>query len=219
MVSRSAVTKVGALFIIDVIIVSVAAGVYFYLQNEGFIVDAPKSAEFTATGFTIDPLEVEMFEPTLIAINVTNVGDEPGFYIANLTINDMLEENQTTILLLSGESVMVEFTVIKEVEGNYTVELGGLSGSFNVKVPPPTSSKISLSSLVVSPYEAWANETITATVEATNLGAESDRLLVRLMVDGLLVDVKRIELAAGATSTVEFAFNSTSEGKHTVKVN
>jgi hypothetical protein len=39
------------------------------------------------------------------------------------------------------------------------------------------------------------------------------------MVDGLLVDVKRIELAAGATSTVEFAFNSTSEGKHTVKVN
>jgi len=218
MLSRSAITKLKAILVIDLIIVAAAAGIYLYFQDQGLIVGAPKPAEFTVTDLTINPLEVEVFEPILITVNVTNIGDEQGVYMANLTINKVLEQNQT-ILVLGRNSTIAEFTVIKEVEGNYTVEIDGLSGSFNVKTPSPTSSKIRLSNLVVNPYEAWVDEPITVTVTATNLGEEAESLFVRLMIDGSLVEFKKIELAAGATTTVEFTFNATSEGKHTVNVN
>jgi len=218
MPSRSAITKLKAILVIDLLIVAAAAGIYLYFQDQGLIVGAPKPAEFTVTDLTIAPLEAEVFEPILITVNVTNIGDEPGSYMANLTINNVLEENQT-VLVLGRNSTIVEFTVIEEVEGNYTVEVDGLSGSFNIKVPPPTASTIVLSNLVAKPYEAWVNETITVTVIATNLGGEADRLFAGLMVDGSMIETKKIELAAGATTTVEFTFNATSEGKHTVKVN
>jgi hypothetical protein len=218
MPSRSAITKLKAILVIDLLIVAAAAGIYLYFQDQGLIVGAPKPAEFTVTDLTIAPLEAEVFEPILITVNVTNIGDEPGSYMANLTINSVLEENQT-VLVLGRNSTIVEFTVIEEVEGNYTVEVDNLSGSFKVKVRPPTASNIVLSNLVTNPYEAWVNETITITVIATNVGEEADRLYVGLTVDDSLIETKKIELTAGASTTVEFTFNATSEGKHTVKVN
>ena len=216
--TRSALIKLKAILIIDVLIVAAAAGVYFYLQAQGLIVGPSKPAEFTVTDLTINPLEAEVFEPVLVAVNVTNIGDEQGEYVANLTINNVLEQNQT-ILVPGRNSTLAEFTVLKEAEGTYTVEIGGLSGLITLKVPPPSSSKIGLSNLAVNPYEAWPNETITAKVTATNVGEELDSLSVRLMIDDSMVERKVIELAAKETTTVEFTFNATTEGKHTIKVN
>jgi hypothetical protein len=213
-----ALTKLKAILVIDVLIVAVAAGVYFYLQAEGLIVAAPKQAEFSVTDLTISPLEAEVFEPVLVTVNVTNIGGEQGEYVANITVNGVLEENQT-VLLLAGESTIVEFMVIKEVEGTYTVEVGGLSGALTFNVPPPSSSKIVLSKLSTNPREAWSNEMVTTTVTATNQGEETDVLSVRLMVDDSLVERKTVQLAAEETTTVEFTYNATTEGKHTVKVN
>ena len=85
MKSRSAMTKLKAVLVIDILIVAVAAGVYFYLQAEGLIVGAPKPAEFTLTELAINPPEAEIFEPVLVTVNVTNIGDEQGEYVANLT--------------------------------------------------------------------------------------------------------------------------------------
>jgi hypothetical protein len=216
--SSSARTKLKAVLIIDVLIVAAAAGIYLYLQAEGLIVGPTKQAEFTVTNLTINPVKAEVFEPVIVSVNVTNTGGEQGEYVANLTINNVLTQNQT-ILVPAGNSSLAEFTVMEEVEGNYTVEIGGLTGSVTFTAPSPTSSKIGLANLVVNPYEAWPNETITATATVTNIGEEPDNLTVRLMVDDSLVDYKKIELDAKGTTTVNFAFNSTTEGKHTVKMN
>ena len=218
MKSKSALTKLKTVLVIDILIVAVAAGVYFYLQAEGLIVTEPKEAEFSATNLTISPLEAEVFEPVLIAVNLTNVGGKQGEYIANLTVNGILEENQT-VLLLAGESNIVEFSVIKEVEGNYTIEACGLSGSITFNIPPPSASKIVLSNLSTQPREAWPNETMKTTVTATNQGEEADVLSVRLMIDDSMVERKVINLEGKETTTVEFSYNATTEGKHTVKVN
>ena len=218
MPSRSGLTKLKAVLVIDLLIVAAAAGVYFYLQAEGLIVSGPKQAEFSAINLTINPLEAEVYEPILVTLNLTNIGGEQGEYIANLTVNGVLEENQT-ILLQAGESTIVEFTLIKETEGNYTIEACGLQGSVTFNVPPPSSSKIVLSNLSTQPREVWPNETITTTVTATNQGAEADILSVRLMIDDSLIERKVINLDAGATTTVDFTYNATTEGKHTVKVN
>jgi len=218
MTSKSGFTKLKAILIIDVLIVAVAAGVYFYLQAEGLLVVGPKQAEFSVSGLKINPLEAEVFEPVVVSVNLTNIGGEQGEYIANLTVNGVLEENQT-VLLIAGESALVEFTVIKEVEGTYTFEACGLSGSIKFNIPPPTASKIVLSKLSTKPREVWPNETITTTVTATNQGDEVDVLSVRLMVDDSLVERKVISLAAKEVALVEFTYNSSTEGKHNVKVN
>ena len=219
MKSRSAMTKLKAVLVIDILIVAVAAGVYFYLQAEGLIVGAPKPAEFTLTELAINPPEAEIFEPVLVTVNVTNIGDEQGEYVANLTINNVLEQNQT-VLVLGRNSTIVEFTVIKETEGTYTLEVGELSGTVTFKIPPPSSSKIALSNLSINPREVWPNQTLTATVTALNQGEEDDVLAIRLMIDDSMVERQTIQLAAQETTTVEFTVTApTAEGKHTLKIN
>ena len=218
MLSRLAITKMKAVLIIDLIIVAVAAGTYLYLQNQGLIVAAPKPAEFTVTDLTIEPIEAEVGEPVFISVNVTNVGDEEGVYSANLTINDVLRENQT-ILLLGGESAIAEFVVIENAEGDYVVEINGLSGAFKIKPAPPETSKIVLSNLKITPYEVWVDEPVSVAVTAQNPTVDADSLTVRVMVDDVLVEVRRVEFSGGETATVEFAVNATTEGRHTVKVN
>ncbi|MCW4055029.1 MAG: hypothetical protein NWE84_08965, partial [Candidatus Bathyarchaeota archaeon] len=216
--SRSALTKLKAILIIDVLIVAAAAGVYLYLQAEGLIVGPLKEAEFIVTDLKINPSDAEVFEPVLVTVNVTNIGDKQGEYVANLTINNVLEENQT-IIVPGRNSTLAEFTVLKETEGNYTVEIGGLTGTLTCKIPPPTASKIGLSQMGVNPWEAWPNETVTVTVTATNIGEETDSLSLRLMLDDKMVERKVIELAAQETTIVEFKLNVTTEGKHSLKVN
>ena len=218
-------TKLKAFLIIDLIFFGAIIGSYFYLQNQGLIVSGSKPAEFTVTDLTINPLEAEVFEPITVTVNVTNIGDEPGNYMGNLTINYVLEDNQT-ILLEGGESTIMEFTVVKQIEGTYIAEIGGLSDSFKITASSQFASNIKLEKIILPPYEGWANpfeswvnETISVSATATNIGSETESLSLRLIIDDSLVDVKRIELAAGATTTVEFTFNSTIEGKHSVKVN
>src|SRR5512136_2949106 len=174
MLSNSAIGKLKAILVIDIIVVALAAGTYLYLQNEGLIATALKPAEFAVTDLTINPFEAEEGEPTVFSVNVTNIGDLEGVYIANLTINNALVENQTITLPGNSTSTIVEFTYLAETIGNYTGEISGLSGSLRVKEAPPTASNIRLSNLLVNPYEGWVEEPINATVVATNPGSETD---------------------------------------------
>jgi len=217
MVSTSAITKLKAVLVIDVMIVAIAAGTYFYLWNTGALA-VSKTAEFTVTNLIIDPLEADVGQPVTISANVTNVGELDGSYSANLTINDVLKENKT-ILLTAGASKTVEFTNIENAEGNYTVRIGDLSGSFNIKAQPPEDSSISLSNLLVNPYEANIGSSVNIKVTATNLETETDSLSVKLWIDGVFADAKTVQLAGGQTATVEFIVNATSEGTHKIKVN
>ena len=217
MVSKSAITKVEALLIIDVIIVAIATGVYLYLQNTGELaVFASKPAEFTVTDLTIQPFEAGLGEPILISANVTNVGEEEGSYSANLTINNVLKESQT-ILLSGGNSSVVEFIDIENVEGTYFVEIGGLNGTFTITdVPPPSTLKVSY--LIHTPNEAWVNETITISVNVTNTGNEAISYSLPFRVNDVIKGVKAIQLSAGETQTVNCTVTESSEGTYSTNV-
>jgi len=218
MLSRSAVTKLKVILIIDLVLVAAAAGTFFYLQEQGLIATAAKPAEFKAINLTITPSETEEAEPVVITANITNVGDLEGTYDANLTINNVLTQNQT-IIVPGNNNTIVEFTVIEEKVGNYTVELGGLTGIFTIKAAAPTASNIHLSNPIVNPYEGWVNQTTRFTVNADNPSGIDDKLSVRFSVDDQLVENRKVELAAGASTSLEFAYNATTEGKHTYKIN
>ena len=217
MLSRSATAKLKAILVVDVLIVSIAAGTYLYLEAEGLINSFPV-ADFSLSDLTINPLEADLGEPITISVNLTNVGTAEGAYTANLTINDFLKDNQTTLLSV-GESKIVEFADHETAEGTYNVSIGDLSALFTVKAAQPVISDIILSNLLVTPYEVNLGSTTNITAQAKNTGAENERLSVKFSIDDLLVETTVLELAPGESAPLKFTANATSEGDHKIKLN
>ena len=86
--SRSAIVKLKAILVIDLMIVGAAAGVYFYLQNQGALTSAAKPATFTLTSLTVNPLEAYPGDAVQISVNLTNIGDLEGNQTVNLEVNN-----------------------------------------------------------------------------------------------------------------------------------
>jgi len=218
MLSHSAIVKLKAILVIDLIIVGAAAGVYFYLQDQGMIAVAAKPAKFTLTNLTIDPIQAYPGDAIQISVNATNIGDLEGNQTLNFEINNAVKDTEN-VTLAGGASEIVQFTNVEIKEGNYTVKVGDLTGNFTIKPAPPESSKIVLSNLKVNPYEVWADQPVNLTAIAKNPTTEADNLTVRVTVDGAFVEAKVIALDAGANQTIEFTVNATTEGRHVVKLN
>jgi len=220
MMSRSAIVKLKAILIIDLMIVGAAAGVYFYLQNQGALTSAAKPATFTLTSLTVNPLEAYPGDAVQISVNLTNIGDLEGNQTVNLEVNNAVKES-TNVTLAANSTEVVEFTDIETVEGNYTVKVGDLTAALIIKPAPPESSKILLSNLISTPYEVWANENVTITANAVNPSGQLDKLTIKIMMDDVAVGTQVISLDAGATQIVQFTVNASSaaEGKHIVQLN
>lgn len=215
MVSRSARFKLKAVLTIDLIIVAIAAGSYYYLQNQGLLAVA-KPATFTISNLNINPLETFVGQPVTISANVTNVGQEDGNCSANLEINNVLKETKV-IPLLGGESKMVEFIDTENNEGNYSARVGDLNGTFTV-ISLPSTSTLRVSNLFIDPNEAWIDEPINISVNATNTGEEASSYALTYKVNNVIRVTVRIQLSAGETKTVTATVNETSEGTYSVDV-
>ena len=218
MLSRSAMVKLKAILIIDIIIIGAAAGAYFYLQDQGLVSGAPKPATFTLADLTINPVEAYVGEQVQISVNVTNIGELEGNETVNLQINNALKDT-TNITLAGNSSDIVFFTDIENEVGNYTVQIGNLNGTFTLKEAPPETSKIVLSNMKVNPYEAWIDDPINVTASANNPTNEADQLIVKILVDDVVVESQVVKLDAGASQTVLFTVNASTEGRHTLKMN
>ena len=217
--SKFALSKVEAFLVIDLIALAAISGTYFYLQNQGLTVVGARPATFTLSNLVVDPSEVYPGEAVLISLNATNSGDVVGNLTIALEINDVVKDTRN-VTLAGGAYEIVEFSYIETVVGNRSVKVGELVGAFIVKPAPPEASNIILSDLKVDPYEVWADEPVTLTATAKNPTTETDSLTVKIIVDDIVIEYRVIELEAGATRTVEFTVNaSSSEGKHTVKLN
>jgi len=209
----SAITKLKAIFVIDLIIVALAAGGYYYVQS---LPPPLKKAEFQVTNLTVDPVEAGVGQPIIISANVTNLGEEAGNYSMDLTIDDVVKETKT-VRLLGGDSEIVEFIVAENNEGSYSVKIEGLNGTFIVTdVPPPATLEVS--NLTISPYEAWVNEPIKISVKVSNIGDEVVSYPLAFRVDDVVRETKTIQLSAGENTTVESKITESSEGTYSVIV-
>ncbi|MCL2643252.1 MAG: hypothetical protein FWD52_07055 [Candidatus Bathyarchaeota archaeon] len=220
MLSSSTVSKLKIILIIDLIIVGVLGGTYFYLQNQGVIPGAEKPATFVYTDLMVNPLETFAGQPVQISVNVTNIGDFEGEAIVDLEINGVVKDSANITLAGLNTWEIVEFTVVEMDTGEHTVKIGDLTASFLLNEAPPNVSKIVLSTLRTNPpYEIWPDESITIIATAKNPSSKTDSLMITFTVDGVPVGTKMIELAAGATTQVEFTTTASTEGTHNVKLN
>lgn len=95
-----------------------------------------KPAAFFVSDLRMEPLEVQSNEKVTVSVLVSNTGDEMGTHEVTLTLNGK-DEGSKQITLAGGASDRVGFTIIREISGNYTVNIGGLSGMFTIKSPEP----------------------------------------------------------------------------------
>ncbi|MFC2008184.1 fibronectin type III domain-containing protein [Chloroflexota bacterium] len=102
-------------------------------------------ATFATSNLTVTPGEVTVGEPVTIQVNLTNRGDCEGCCETVLKINNQVEETEE-VTLKAGATGQCVFTTIKDMAGQYSVDVNGVTGSFTVMEkpappgPPPAPS-------------------------------------------------------------------------------
>ena len=172
-------------------------------------------ARFRVHNLVISPIGVGVNEPVTISATVTNTGGETGSYSVDLKINGVVEGTET-VELEGGMSEIVEFTVVKGEHGSYSVAIEDSSGIFEVL--PPMPAELTVTNVNVSPYEAWAGESIKISVEVSNIGTEAVSYPLAFRVNDVIREIKTIQLSAGENTTVEATVTESNEGKYTVNV-
>jgi len=104
-------------------------------SDEHTFTTLPEEAAFTTGQLSVSPSAVYVGEVVTISVLVANNGDVTGSYAVTLKIDGVAEETKE-ITLDAGASEEVTFTTTKNTAGTYSVEVGGLSGSFMVKEQP-----------------------------------------------------------------------------------
>lgn len=91
-----------------------------------------KPAEFVIANLAITPAIAEPGQVVTVAIDVSNVGEVEGSYIAILTI-DGTEIEKKSIIVAPRATKTVTFSVIKDKAAKYRVAIGELSSDLVVK--------------------------------------------------------------------------------------
>ncbi|MCL1978412.1 MAG: hypothetical protein FWG55_10010 [Candidatus Bathyarchaeota archaeon] len=219
MLSSSALVKLKAFLIIDLIIVCSATGVFFYLQNQGVMPHSNNSATFVFSNLVINPLEPFVGQPIHISVNITNMGDIEGTITVDLEINGEVRDSVDVTIAGLKTTEIVEFMFFETKVGEYTVKIGDLTTILQLDEAPSGFNTIILSGLKINPIEVWPDEPTTISVNATNISTETDSIAVMLTVDNIVVETKIVEVPAGTTVKVDFNTSSSTEGRHFIKVN
>jgi hypothetical protein len=95
-----------------------------------------RPAALELSDLTITPGEVNVGETVAIISLITNTGDLAGTYEVTLKINDVAVETKQ-VEVTGGAQQRVAFTLARDAAGTYTVNVDGLSETFEVKEAAP----------------------------------------------------------------------------------
>jgi uncharacterized membrane protein len=176
--------------------------------------EIPLPATFELSDLSINPTQVEPGEEVTISFNVTNVGEESGSYDVALTVDG--EEEATEEVTLSGLlSTVLTFTVVRETDGIYPVEVDGLTESFEVRA---RVAEFQFSNLIISPTEVEPGEEVTVRVTVFNIGETFGSYTVDVLLDGATVDSETVTLDGQSSTTISFTISTQIEGDHDVEI-
>ena len=120
----------------------------------------PAPASFQPSSLIISPTEIEAGEAVNISVMVANTGGSTGSYAVMFRIDGVVEEIQK-ITLDAGISQTVSFTTSKQLSGTHSVEVNGLTGTFEVRQP-----EIPVTPVLPEPFNWWLIVIIAAAVAA-----------------------------------------------------
>ena len=92
----------------------------------------PGAADFTSSGLTIEPSSVKAGGTVTVSVECSNEGSRSGSHTITLKVDGEVEDEKT-VTLDPDESTTVSFEVSATEEGSYSVDVNGLTGSFEVR--------------------------------------------------------------------------------------
>jgi len=122
---RLAVTKLKIIFVLDLIIVALAAWGY-YVQSL-----PPAKPMWMISELIVSPYEVWVNETITISVKVSNNGDEAGKYALDFRVDDLVRETKV-VELSPGETTTANVTVTATSEGLHSVKVYTLTGAFTI---------------------------------------------------------------------------------------
>jgi hypothetical protein len=173
-------------------------------------------ANFKFTELVIKPKEVKLGQSVHIIATITNIGDLAGSYEVSLIIDGIAVQSKE-ITLNSGESDMPSFSVIPDVVGIHTVNIGDLEGTFMVKELEPAT--FTTSSLAISPAEVNIGEETEIKVTVTNIGDITGTYELSLKINGAIALTKEVTLDPGTSIDVVFITTEDTAGVYSVEAN
>ena len=173
-----------------------------------------EAAEFDVSGLTIIPSEVAEGESVEVTAMISNLGEADGSLYVSLEINDE-EVEGIDVELSAGQSEEITFSYTAKDAGLNSVELYGLSGTFNVIRP----AKFEWASLTLTPSEIEAGNTVAITTDVCNKGDVNGTCTAVLSVNDETVEEEIIDIKAGETKQVSFSFTADNPGTYDITVN
>jgi len=156
---------------------------------------------FSLSNIIISPDNVKEGDPVTISAVVTNTGATAGQYSLVLRINSVVEKvNDLTIN--PGSNQTSTFTIVRDIAGEYYIELDGLRGMFVVTSrKPPT---FSVSNLTIAPERVKQGEPIAISAVVTNSGETMGNYSVVLRIKGVAEGIEEVNLGPGRSQRVTF---------------
>lgn len=155
-------------------------------------------AAFIVSGLRITPSIAKPGETVMVDVTLTNTGDQPGTYTAELKVDGSVVQTQDFILY-GGVSRKVTLSMSVNSVGTHVIMIDNLVGNLAVQntvtplptqpavTPPPTSpvfvSNVIVSDLKIEPQMPKPGQRVVVTFNVTNTGAEQGIYTAVLRVD------------------------------------
>ncbi len=218
--SRSFLNKSRTILICFLVIGSLAeVGAFYYVQNNTIYSSAaPAVSSFQVGNLTVDPYEALVNHPVNVSVGVVNLANSQGSYSLSIKINGTVEETKK-LTFLANESQLVSFAVTETNVGAYNVTVGDQLGLFTVvTTPTPMPTELQISNMLLSPTEGWPSQPVNVSVDVINTGNETISYSLPVSVNGQVDQHVQVDLAAGASTTINATITEDSIGNYQVTV-
>jgi beta-lactamase superfamily II metal-dependent hydrolase len=100
----------------------------------GIIIALLTAPKLEVSNLNISPEEIKPGDTVAVTAEARNIGVRRGTYELELKVNGIVEQSEG-VTLDGGETTTISFSIEKDIEGSYSVELTGLTGTFEVIEP------------------------------------------------------------------------------------
>jgi hypothetical protein len=183
----------------------------------------------------ITPSEIERWDNVTISFDIRNTDSQSIYYGVTMWIENAAFPPpfwppydvtlRIWVELGAYESKTVSHTITLDMLGEYHVWVNGLTGIFTVGTwppePPPKPAEFVISDLTITPEEVEEGDTVTVSIDVTNIGEETGDYTITLdLPAGPFLRVQEtVSLEGGESKRVEFEVSRDIEGTYAVTVN
>lgn len=176
-----------------------------------------RSAAIEIIDLTINPEEVTAGQTVAIIPLIANTGDLSGSYEVTLRIDGTVVETKE-VTIAGGAEDTIAFIITKDTAGTYTVNVNGLSGTFEVTEPPPAPATFTASDLTITPTNVGIGEKIIISVTVANTGDLPGSYEVTLKIDAAVVETKQVTLDGATSEAITFTTTIDDAGTYSVTI-